>query len=100
MNGIFTTMDGDKGARRRGIISAVAAAAMLLHVRTAPIRWRRLAVLCAVGAVGCVCGATLAQNMNLTLLRRIFAWVLIASGAVSFLKKEPDAKKIKKTLYK
>jgi uncharacterized membrane protein YfcA len=50
--------------------------------------------------VGCVCGATLAQNMNLTLLRRIFAWVLIASGAVSFLKKEPDAKKIKKTLYK
>lgn len=76
------------------------AAAMLLHVRTAPIRWRRLAVLCAVGAVGCVCGATLTQNMNLTLLRRIFAWVLIASGAVSFLKKEPDAKKIKKTLYK
>lgn len=36
MNGIFTTMDGDKGARRRGIISAVAAAAMLLPLAFAP----------------------------------------------------------------
>lgn len=77
-----------------------AGAALLLHTRTAPVRWRRLAVLCAVGAVGCAFGATLAQNMNLTLLRRIFAGVLIASGAVSFFKKTPDTKKIKKTLYK
>lgn len=36
MNGIFTTMDGDKGARRRGIVSAVAAAAMLLPLAFAP----------------------------------------------------------------
>ena len=33
-----------------------AAAALLLHTRTAPVRWRRLAVLCAVGAVGCAFG--------------------------------------------
>ena len=61
-----------------------AAAALLLHTRTAPVRWRRLAVLCAVGAVGCAFGAV----------------VLIASGAVSFFKKEPDAKKFEKPLYK
>ena len=46
-------------------------AALLLHVRIAPFHWRRLAVLCAVGAAGCVFGATLAQSMSLDLLRRI-----------------------------
>ena len=77
-----------------------AAAALSLHVRTAPFHWRRLAVLCAVGAAGCVFGATLAQSMRLDLLRRIFAFVLMASGAVSYFKKSPETKKIKKTLYK
>ena len=60
----------------------------------------RKVALCAVGAAGCVFGATLAQSMRLDLLRRIFAFVLMASGAVSYFKKSPETKKIKKTLYK
>ena len=75
-------------------------AALLFHSRTAPLSWRRLAVLCAVGCAGCVFGATLAQTLPLSLLRRIFAAVLMASGAVSYFKNAPRAKKIKKTLYK
>ena len=67
-----------------------AAAALLLHVRSAPLRWGRLLFVCAFGAVGCVFGARTAQTMDLALLRRIFALVLIASGCVSFFKKEPS----------
>ncbi len=81
-----------------------AAAALSLHVRAAPLRWRRLFFVCAFGAVGCVVGARAAQSIDVSLLRRIFAAVLITSGFVSFFKKAPsdlqDAKKIKKTLYK
>lgn len=81
-----------------------AASALSLHVRTAPLRWKRLFFVCAFGMVGCVLGAQMAQTMELSLLRRIFAIVLIASGGVAFFKKEPSgtesAKKIKKTLYK
>ena len=81
-----------------------AAAALSLHVRTAPLKWKRLFFVCAFGTVGCVLGAETAQTMEFSLLRRIFAIVLIASGGVAFFKKEPpgveSAKKIKKTLYK
>ena len=59
-----------------------------------------LPVFCGYIVLGIAFGATLAQSINLTLLRRIFAVVLIASGAISFFKKEPDAKKFEKPLYK
>lgn len=81
-----------------------AAAALSLHVRTAPPKWRRLFFVCAFGTVGCILGALCAQNIELSLLRSIFALVLIASGGVTFFKKEAagaqSAKKIKKPLYK
>lgn len=77
-----------------------AAAALLVHNRTATIRWDRLALLCAVGTIGCVFGATLAQRMELSLLRQIFALVMMASGAITFFKKAPQTKKNKKPLYK
>lgn len=77
-----------------------AAAALLIHSRTAKIRWDRLALLSAVGTIGCALGATLAQRMELSLLRQIFALVMMASGAVTLFKKAPQTKKNEKTLYK
>mgnify|MGYP000048660614 CR=1 FL=1 len=68
------------------------AAALLLHVRAQRLHFSRLALVCGVGAVGCVGGAMLAQALETGLLRSIFAVVLIASGVFSLFrdrKKQP-----------
>ncbi len=74
-------------------------AAMLLHTRTRHLPYRRLAYICAVGGIACAAGASLAQTLDGSLLRRIFALTLIAAGAITLFTGEKK-KKIEKPLYK
>lgn len=73
------------------------ATALIYHARAQKLPLARLAYVCAIGSIGCVIGATLAQNVDATLLRRLFAWLLIVSGALTFTNKK---KKFQKSLYK
>lgn len=74
-------------------------AAMLLHTRKSHLPYRRLAYLCAVGSLGCAAGASLAQTLDGSLLRKIFAVVLILAGSITLFSGEKK-KKMQKTLYK
>ncbi len=77
------------------------AAALLLHARTHPLPFRRLAYVCFVGSVGCGGGAYLAQNMSGGTLRTVFALVLILTGIVTlFTGQTAKKEKFEKTLYK
>ncbi len=64
------------------------AAALILHSTTHPLPLGRLAFVCAVGSIGCVLGAILAQGADASLLRKIFAVLLIVTGAISFLQRK------------
>ena len=77
------------------------AAALLLHARTHPLPFRRLAYVSGVGSIGCVLGAMLAQNMRGGTLRTVFAIVLILTGLVTFFTKgKRKNENFEKTIYK
>lgn len=76
-------------------------AALLLHARSHPLPFRRLAYVCGVGSIGCALGAFLAQNISGELLRTFFAVVLICTGLITlFLKGDRKNEKFEKTIYK
>ena len=76
-------------------------AAMLLHARQNRIPWKRLFLICFFGAFGCFFGAYLTGVLDRSLLRTIFALLLIFTGAYTlFRKKRRKSKKLQKTLYK
>ena len=58
-------------------------AAMLIHIRTRQLPIKRLFLLCASGMLGCIFGASLAQNLDGGMLKKIFAAVLIITGCIS-----------------
>ena len=67
------------------------AAALIIHLKKQQLPIKRLLFVCGTGAVGCICGAMLAQGLDKGVLRVIFAILLIASGSISLLqgKKAP-----------
>ncbi len=66
------------------------AAALIIHTRTHSLPLLRLAMICAVGGVGCFFGGFLAKTLDSGMLRSIFAVLLILSGIVSLLKKKQN----------
>ena len=80
------------------------AAALLLHAKTHPLPFLRLAYVCGVGSIGCAAGAYLAQQMHGGMLRIVFACLLIVTGAVTLFtgdrRKKEKNEKNEKTLYK
>ena len=72
------------------------AAALIIHLKKQQLPIWRLLFVCGTGAVGCICGAMLAQGLGKGVLRIIFALLLIISGCISLF----SGKKMKKTLYK
>lgn len=75
------------------------AAAMLIHIRARALPIKRLFYLCTFGTAGCIFGASLAQNLDGGLLRKIFAAVLIITGCISLFSGR-GREKFQKTLYK
>ena len=76
-------------------------AALLLHAKTHPLPFLRLAYVCSVGSAGCVFGAYLAQNMQSGTLRTVFAVLLILTGAATLFSGRGRKKKnFEKTIYK
>ena len=63
-------------------------AALLIHIKKQQLPLRRLLYVCGFGCIGCTCGALLAQSLSSSILRGIFAILLIVSGCVSLLQKK------------
>ncbi|MBQ6893644.1 MAG: sulfite exporter TauE/SafE family protein [Clostridia bacterium] len=59
------------------------AAALLIHIKKQPLPLSRLLYICTIGSIGCAGGAMLAQGIDRSILRIIFALLLIVSGTVS-----------------
>lgn len=62
-------------------------AALAVHVFRTPLLWQSLPLLLVAGICGSFLGASLATVLPQVLLRRIFGYMLIATGAVGLLKK-------------
>lgn len=78
-----------------------ASAGLLLHARQTRIPWKRLLFVCFFGAIGCFFGAYLTRVLDRSLLRTVFALVLILTGGRTLLqKKTENHKKIQKGIYK
>ena len=76
------------------------AAALIFHARASKLPLGRLALICAIGSAGCIAGAVLAQRIDASLLRRLFAFLLIVSGGLSFIPSTKKKKKFQKGIYK
>ncbi|MBR5539479.1 MAG: sulfite exporter TauE/SafE family protein [Clostridia bacterium] len=63
------------------------AVALVFHARTRKLPLLRLAVICTVGSIGCYFGASLAKSVDPSMLRSLFAVLLIATGIVTLLPK-------------
>lgn len=74
------------------------ATALIIHSRTRSLPFKRLGLICAAGSIGCAGGAYLAQNADASILRTLFAVLLILTGIISFVAQKK--KKFQKTLYK
>jgi len=61
------------------------ATALIIHSRTRNLPFKRLGIICAVGSIGCAGGAYLAQNADASILRTLFAVLLILTGVISFV---------------
>lgn len=60
------------------------AGAAIIHLKSGKLQLGRLALICIIGGIGCFFGASLAQIISATLLKKVFAAFLIISGVISF----------------
>ena len=72
------------------------AAASIIHLRSKSFPLSRIALICLVGSVGCAIGAITAKSIDTHLLRRLFAFLLIALGIISFGSGKKDGNFFKK----
>ena len=63
------------------------ASALIIHIKNQKLHPERLTYICALGSLGCIGGALLAQNLDSGILRNIFAILLIVSGCISLFTK-------------
>ncbi len=63
-------------------------AALAVHVFRTPLLWQAVVLLLVAGAGGSFLGVSLATVLPQKILRRIFGYMLIASGAIGLLKKQ------------
>ncbi len=61
--------------------------ALVIHVFRTPLLWQSLPLLLVAGICGSFLGVSLATVLPQALLRRIFGYMLIATGAIGLLKK-------------
>ena len=72
------------------------AAASIIHFRSKNFRFSRIILICLIGSVGCALGAPLAKTIDTALLRKLFAFLLIALGIISFGGNKKDGNFFKK----
>ena len=64
------------------------ASALLYHIRKRKINWKLTVLLAAVGVLGAYFGVKTAAVASPKIIRKVFGWLLITSGALVLLGKK------------
>ena len=73
------------------------AASLILHLLRTPLLYTCILLLLIGGIPGALLGSSLALHLPGDLLRRLFGWMLIASGSIALFKRKKAQKRSEKS---